>query len=55
MEGSTALLTIDYATLVAPIVDAVSAGVTALLPVGISLMAISIGITLIPRIIYKFF
>lgn len=42
-------------TLVQPIVDAISDGVTTLIPIGISIMAIMIGVRLIPRIIYKFF
>lgn len=42
------------ADLVAPITEAISSGLTTLLPVGIGLMATFIGISLIPRIIYKF-
>lgn len=55
MEGASTALQLDYSTLVSPIVEAITSGVTELLPIGISLMAISIGISLIPRIIYKFF
>lgn len=39
---------------VAPITDALSSGLTTLVPVGIGIMATFIGISLIPRIIYKF-
>lgn len=40
--------------LVAPITTAISSGLTTLVPVGIGIMAVFIGIGLIPRIIYKF-
>lgn len=39
---------------VAPVVEALSSGLTTLLPVGIGIMATFVGISLIPRIIYKF-
>ena len=39
---------------VAPVVDAISSGLTTLVPVGIGIMATFVGISLIPRIIYKF-
>lgn len=39
---------------VAPVVTAISSGLTTLLPVGIGIMATFVGISLIPRIIYKF-
>lgn len=39
---------------VKPITDALSSGLTTLVPVGIGIMATFIGISLIPRIIYKF-
>jgi len=42
------------AELVQPVVDAISSGLTTLVPIGITLMAAFIGIGLIPRIIYKF-
>ena len=41
--------------LVQPVVDAINSGLTVLLPVGIGIMAIMVGVSLIPRIIYKFF
>ena len=40
--------------LVAPITTAISSGLTTLVPIGIGIMAVFIGIGLIPRIIYKF-
>ena len=42
------------AELVQPVVTAISTGLTTLLPIGIGIMATFIGISLIPRIIYKF-
>lgn len=40
--------------LVVPITTAISSGLTTLVPIGIGIMAVFIGIGLIPRIIYKF-
>lgn len=40
--------------LVQPILDAINSGLSTLVPVGIGVMAVFIGIGLIPRIIYKF-
>lgn len=40
--------------LVAPITTALSSGLSTLVPIGIGIMATFIGISLIPRIIYKF-
>ncbi len=42
------------AELVKPVTDAISSGLTTLVPVGIGIMATFIGLSLIPRIIYKF-
>lgn len=42
------------ADLVAPITSAISSGLTTLVPIGIGIMATFVGISLIPRIIYKF-
>ena len=42
------------AELVAPITTAISSALTVLIPVGLGIMATFIGISLIPRIIYKF-
>lgn len=47
-------MTITSAML-APITEAVTGNLDVLLPVGIGLMAIMIGVSLIPRIVYKFF
>lgn len=38
----------------APIASAVSDNAGVLLPVGITIMAVMVGISLIPRIVYKF-
>lgn len=51
MEGGLVVTS----ALVEPIVTAVTDNLAVLLPVGISIMAIMIGVHLIPRIIYKFF
>ena len=40
--------------LVEPITNAISSGLTTLVPIGIGIMATFVGISLIPRIIYKF-
>lgn len=40
--------------MVEPIVSAVSSNVGVLLPVGVGIMAIMIGVSLVPRIVYKF-
>ena len=37
-----------------PITEAISSGLTVLVPVGLGIMATFVGISLIPRIIYKF-
>lgn len=52
--GELPSVTID-AALVSPIVTSISSAVTTLLPIGIAIMGIMIGVSLIPRIIYKFF
>lgn len=52
-EGVSRLFTITAETL-APVTDAISSGLTTLIPIGIGIMATFIGISLIPRIIYKF-
>lgn len=38
-----------------PITNSITSNLTTLLPVGITIMAVMIGVSLIPRIIYKFF
>lgn len=40
--------------LVQPITNAINSGLTTLVPIGIGIMATFVGISLIPRIIYKF-
>ncbi len=49
MEGFTIT-----AELVQPVVEAISSGLTTLVPVGIGIMATFVGLSLIPRVIYKF-
>ena len=43
------------ATDFAPLTTAITGNLEVLLPVGITIMGIMIGVSLIPRIIYKFF
>lgn len=40
--------------MLAPITDAISNNLTLLIPVGIGIMGTMIGVSLIPRIVYKF-
>lgn len=42
------------AELVAPVVSAINSGLTTLVPIGIGIMATFVGISLIPRVIFKF-
>lgn len=42
------------AELLKPIADGVAANIAQILPVGLTVMAAIVGVTLIPRIIYKF-
>lgn len=42
------------ADMLAPITDAISNNISVLIPVGIGVMGTMIGISLIPRIVYKF-
>lgn len=42
------------ADMVSPITDMVTQNLQVLLPVGIGIMGIMIGVSLIPRIVYKF-
>lgn len=42
------------AEMLAPITTALTSNLEKLLPVGISVMGVMIGVSLIPRIIYKF-
>lgn len=49
MEGATVT-----AAMVEPIKNAINDNVGVLVPVGIGIMAIMVGVSLIPRIVYKF-
>ena len=40
--------------MLAPIVTALSDNLTVLVPVGVTIMGVMIGVSLIPRIVYKF-
>lgn len=42
------------AEMLEPVTTAISSGLTTLVPIGIGIMAVFVGISLIPRIIYKF-
>lgn len=42
------------AEMLKPITDAVSQNLTLLVPVGIGIMGTMVGVSLIPRIVYKF-
>lgn len=42
------------AEMLAPITEALSTNLTTLLPVGLGIMGTMIGVSLIPRIVYKF-
>lgn len=42
------------ADMLAPITSTITSNLTTLLPVGIGIMGIMIGVSLIPRIVYKF-
>ena len=47
-------MTITSADL-APLLDAITANTSVILPAGIAVMAILAGVTLIPKIFYRFF
>lgn len=49
-----ALVSVTSAML-SPVTTAITDNLGVLLPVGITIMAVMIGVSLIPRIIYKFF
>lgn len=51
MEGSTIMIT---ASMLEPITTALTSNLGTLLPVGIGIMGTMIGVSLIPRIVYKF-
>lgn len=52
MGEITALVTSD---MLQPIVDTLTANISVILPVGMTVLALMVGVSLIPRIIYKFF
>lgn len=52
MEGTLVNVTSSMLT---PVTNSITGNLDTLLPVGITIMAIMIGVSLIPRIIYKFF
>jgi hypothetical protein len=52
MKGGLLMLTTE---LVTPIATAVTSGIGILLPIGITIMGALIGVSLIPKIIYRFF
>ena len=54
MTPLSAAFVISAAT-VAPITSAIDSGLTVLIPIGIGIMATFLGISLIPKVIYKFF
>lgn len=41
--------------MISPVTDAITSSLPVLVPVGIGLMAIMLGVSIIPRVIYKFF
>jgi|GEM_PF-607176 len=55
MEGSATGITFEITNaMVQPIADTISSGLDVLVPIGIGVMAVMIGISLIPKIIYRF-
>lgn len=42
------------AELLAPIAEAVTSNITTILPVGLTIMGAMVGVSMIPRLIYKF-
>jgi len=42
------------AEMLAPITEAVTSNISVLVPVGIGILGIMVGVNLIPRIVYKF-
>ena len=54
MEPATSLISITT-EMFQPLLDTVSSTLTVLLPIGLALLGITIGVALIPRIIWKFF
>lgn len=54
MDAGNALSVVITADMLEPITTALTSNLQTLLPVGIGIMGIMIGVSLIPRIIYKF-
>jgi phosphoglycerate-specific signal transduction histidine kinase len=54
MEGTGALVNVT-SEMLEPITTSITSNLGVLLPVGIGIMAVMIGVALIPRIIYRFF
>lgn len=54
MNASTPYVVVT-SDMLKPITDSITGNLPVLLPVGITLMAISLGVALIPRVIYRFF
>lgn len=55
MEGGDVVTSVAItADMLQPITNALTSNLSVILPVGISIMGIMIGVGLIPRIIYKF-
>ena len=52
-EGSSLYYTVTTAQ-IQPITTAISSSLTTLIPIGIGVMGTMVGVSLIPRIIYKF-
>ncbi len=53
-DGATGMTFTITADMLTPVTSAISSGLTTLVPIGLTVMAAMIGISLIPRIIYKF-
>jgi len=52
MEPTSVVVT---SAMLQPITTAITGNLDVLLPVGLGIMAVMIGVSLIPRIVYKFF
>jgi len=52
MANGTVVIT---ETMLEPVVDSITGNLGVLLPVGLTILAVMIGVALIPRIIWKFF
>ena len=53
-EGSPSAVVVT-SEMLQPVVSAITDNLGVLLPVGLTILAVMIGVSLIPRIIYKFF